>query len=49
MKNILKKLKVLAAKSFEHVYYWLGVPDLKHDALYEKKYLDSIKNKSKHR
>lgn len=51
MNNLINKLKLLGVKYFEHVYYWMGIPDLKHDEKYQKKYLNPFldKDKSKNR
>ena len=51
MNNLINKLKLLVVKYFEHVYYWTGIPDLKHDEKYQKKYLNQFldKDKSKNR
>ena len=47
MNNLINKLKLLVVKYFEHVYYWMGIPDLKHDEKYQKKYLNPFLDKDK--
>ena len=47
MKNLINKLKLISVKLFEHAYYWLGVPDEKHDRKYQEKYIDPLIDKNK--